>query len=72
MGIKVDPSKLKEALAKAVDITEKEDKISELTQEITVEGDGFTDTAHIEVSAYIDDEVLHVWVEGAGRTRVYE
>lgn len=72
MGIKVDPSKLKEALAKAVDITEKEDRISELTQEITVEGDGFTDTAHIEVSAYIDDEVLHVWVEGAGRTRVYE
>lgn len=71
-GIKADPDKLKEAFSEAIDIARSEDKIADLTQKITVEGDGYTENAYITVSAYVDEEELSFGIESCGRTRVYE
>jgi hypothetical protein len=71
-GIKADPEKLKEAFSEAIEIARSEDKIADLTQKITVEGDGYTENAYITVSAYVDEEELSFGIESCGRTRVYE
>ena len=71
-GIKADPEKLKEAFSETIEIARSEDKIADLTQKITVEGDGYTENAYITVSAYVDEEELSFGIESCGRTRVYE
>ena len=71
-GIKADPEKLKEAFSEAIETARTEDKIADLTQEITVEGDGYTDNAYVTVSAYVDEEELSFGIESCGRSRIYE
>ena len=71
-GIKAEPEKLKEAFSEAIETARTEDKIADLTQEITVEGDGYTDNAYVTVSAYVDEEELSFGIESCGRSRIYE
>ncbi len=71
-GIKTDPEKLQEAFKEAIETAGKEDKIVDMTQKITVEGDGYTDNAYVTVSSYVDEGELSFGVESCGRSRVYE